>query len=86
MLNRRKLITGLISFVTAPAIVKANNLIPVKVMDSFDPKEVFRIKLMNNYGYLDFRLLYYGDDPFTEIIANSCGMKIIKINREDFYI
>lgn len=33
MLNRRNLITGLISFaVTAPAIVRAGSLMPVKVM------------------------------------------------------
>lgn len=48
MLNRRKLITGLISFVAAPAIVRASSLMPVKVMDSFDPQEAFN-KLMNKY-------------------------------------
>lgn len=37
-INRRKLITGLISFAAAPAIVRASSLMPVKVMDSFDPK------------------------------------------------
>lgn len=31
-LSRRSLITGLISFVVAPAIVKVSNLMPVKVM------------------------------------------------------
>lgn len=33
MMNRRTLITGLISFVTAPAIVRATSLMPVKVLD-----------------------------------------------------
>lgn len=31
-LNRRSLITGMISLVAAPAIVRAGNLMPVKVM------------------------------------------------------
>ena len=33
MLNRRGLITGLISFVAAPAIVRAASLMPIKVFD-----------------------------------------------------
>jgi hypothetical protein len=32
-LSRRSLITGLVSFVAAPAIVRAANLMPVKVME-----------------------------------------------------
>lgn len=32
MINRRSIITGLISFVAAPAIVQASNLMPVKMM------------------------------------------------------
>lgn len=31
--SRRRLITGLISFVAAPAIVRANSLMPVKVIN-----------------------------------------------------
>lgn len=33
MINRRSLITGLVSFVAAPAIVRASNLMPVKAID-----------------------------------------------------
>ena len=33
LINRRKLITGLISFAAAPAIVRASSLMPVKVMN-----------------------------------------------------
>ena len=33
MLNRRSLITGLISLVAAPAIVRAGSLMPVKALD-----------------------------------------------------
>lgn len=32
MIDRRSLITGLISFVAAPAIVRVTNLMPVKIM------------------------------------------------------
>jgi hypothetical protein len=32
MINRRGLITGLISFVAAPAIVRATSIMPVKAM------------------------------------------------------
>ncbi len=32
MINRRSLITGLVSLVAAPAIVRAGSLMPVKVM------------------------------------------------------
>ncbi len=34
MLNRRGLITGLISFVAAPAIVRVSSLMPVKSYDN----------------------------------------------------
>ncbi len=40
MINRRKLITGLIAFGCAPAIVRVSSLMPVKVIN-FDPREVF---------------------------------------------
>ena len=36
MIERRKFISGLISFVAAPAIVRAGNLMPVKQMVSAD--------------------------------------------------
>ena len=32
-LNRRKLITGLVSFMAAPAIIRAGSLMPVKQMN-----------------------------------------------------
>jgi hypothetical protein len=36
-INRRSLITGLISFVAAPAIVRAGSLMPVKLMTPLMP-------------------------------------------------
>lgn len=32
--NRRKLITGLVSFLAAPAIVRASSLMPIKVISN----------------------------------------------------
>lgn len=45
MIDRRKLITGLISFAVAPAIVKIENIMPVKVYS--DPQEILNA-LINN--------------------------------------
>jgi len=39
MINRRSLITGLISFVAAPAIVRAESLMKVKVITTFTVEE-----------------------------------------------
>ena len=41
MINRRGLITGLISLAAAPAIVQASSLMPVKVMRTLTNQEVF---------------------------------------------
>jgi hypothetical protein len=49
MLSRRKLITGLISFAAAPAIVRASSLMPVKVMK---PEDL--ISIIINYKSSDF--------------------------------
>jgi hypothetical protein len=38
MMNRRSLITGLISLVAAPAIVRAESLMPVRAVDLFEPQ------------------------------------------------
>ena len=45
MINRRGLITGLISFVAAPAIVRATNIMPVKAIPGgtgFNDVNVFK--------------------------------------------
>lgn len=58
MLNRRKLITGLISFTAAPAIVKIENIMPVK---SYRIGEFLRIRLPNDFSVIDmpFHIGYY---------------------------
>ena len=42
MINRRSLITGLISLAAAPAIVRANNLTPVKVIKTITHEELIQ--------------------------------------------
>ncbi len=39
-MDRRSLITGLISFVAAPAIVRATSLMPVKTFDADELSEI----------------------------------------------
>lgn len=80
MLNRRKLITGLIAFGCVPAIVKASSLMPVKVMDSFDSKEALgkfiRIMLPKDFIILDRTIL-------------TCKQEILEItgiSDEEFYL
>lgn len=47
--SRRGLITGLISFVAAPAVVKASSLMPVKVVD-FTPTYSFGLPPLKEEG------------------------------------
>jgi hypothetical protein len=65
MLNRRGLITGLISLVAAPAIVRASNLMPVKMMissyqtngltvDDFLEQIMVADAIMNGESYFKF--------------------------------
>jgi hypothetical protein len=58
MINRRGLITGLISLVAAPAIVRAGSLMPVKVM--IEPRflsgtEINALYQAEKYEFLDYQ-------------------------------
>lgn len=79
MLNRRKLITGLIAFGCAPAIVRASSLMPVKVMDSFDPQEVLNELLNYEYtGYISVPIRLFWLSPE--------GLKIMPVEQSDLYL
>ena len=52
-MNRRSLITGLISLVAAPAIVRVGSLMPVKVMADFDA-DTLMVKLIE-WGLQDMQ-------------------------------
>ena len=41
--SRRSFITGLVSFVAAPAIVRAANIMPVKSLNEFDGLQLWQI-------------------------------------------
>lgn len=51
MLNRRGLITGLISLAAAPAIVRASSLMPVKVIKTLTPQEIINLVLSGSYDF-----------------------------------
>jgi hypothetical protein len=84
MLNRRSLITGLISFaVTAPTIVRAASLMPVKVFKpAFNPAEL-SATLINQI---------YQNSQFGKFASNRVWIsyeeciKIFPISNEEFYI
>ena len=61
MMERRKFITGLISLVAAPAIVRAGSLMPVK--SYFDPALVFNewvdieAGALGSYNFIDMQAM-----------------------------
>lgn len=63
MINRRGLITGLISLTAAPAIVRASSLMPVKVIDknifTLDQYTELILKPMIDFHYHEFYDFYY---------------------------
>lgn len=78
MINRRKLITGLISFVAAPAIVRASNLMSVKVMD-FN-YSINAIDIL--YGILEVDPKWFA----MLIAAENDVLKVTGITDEMFYL
>lgn len=63
MLNRRSLITGLISFVAAPAIVKASSLMPVKVWA--EPIAINKIPKLYPYQLDAIRFILDSDPSYS---------------------
>lgn len=81
MLSRRKLITGLISFAAAPAIVRSSSLMPVKTMAIFDPQEAFD-RLISEYvpsglSFVTPRLFWFN---------NAGKMVIMPIEESNLYL
>ena len=73
MMNRRSLITGLISFVAAPAIVRAGSLMPVKVMVEAEAKVPITTYYFENRTWVIFRnnIIYFSDGAdFTSWTAS----------------
>ncbi len=77
MINRRSLITGLISLVAAPAIVRAGSLMPVKAMlpllSTFDGEDIVWRScpaVDNNWSFVIY------NDRTHRIISKSFGLLV----------
>lgn len=85
MINRRSLITGLVSFAAAPAIVRAANLMPVKVVKQLTPEEMINIILEPYFADVQKRiedLIMYG-----QTFYNHDGRIVIEtIHSNDYYL
>lgn len=78
MIHRRSFVTGLISLIAAPAIVRASSLMPVKLVD-FNPQTLF-------IGTIDDGVLRIGDTVYVseilqgtivrQLTANSFAIKL----------
>ncbi len=69
MTTRRSFITGLISFVAAPAIVRAGSLMPVKVMEpTLSIEDILRQRMDAAYAVMQDNLNrnLYGDLPVID--------------------
>lgn len=83
-MNRRSLITGLIAFVSAPAIVRAGSLMPVKPMDDLpkmlekiiDPYLLQKIQIRGVSGFLEVGMTIHGPGVghlmVTRIMPDDC--------------
>lgn len=86
MINRRGLITGLISFIAAPAIVRASSLMPVKAMKAIkltDYKALFNETADVCYGRLhvgDWISFGRFDTEIKEFVITAISEKDIYVN------
>lgn len=68
-LSRRSLITGLASFVAAPAIVRAASIMPVKAWEPLYPSVYFTLNdgTMKRFVYDDYRRAW---DEIADLVTN----------------
>lgn len=78
MICRRNLITGLISFIAAPAIIKASSLMPVKVMELY-PQIAFDTLIDRLIAPINVDCKLYWIDNDGEIIS-------LPIKHDDLYL
>lgn len=80
MLSRRKLITGLISLATAPAIVRVESLMPVKVIDLYDTRCLYGYDIASDRMILRIdRCLNKLKRPANTMIIEEVPLHIAKI-------
>ena len=71
--QRRSFITGIASLIAAPAIVKASNLMPIKVIEHYyDPRKTL---IQYDMRDRDFNL-FESENPFSEDYAMSVNYLI----------
>ncbi len=67
-ISRRSLVTGLATFLAAPAIVRAGSLMPVKVIKPWHDGVTFKATerfLTGSHGSVAFQMATYTDPAFT---------------------
>ncbi len=74
-IERRSLITGLISLIAAPAIVRATSLMPVKV---FDPVYYWRIDGYDEYGFPVSELLPPNREKWSRVFSGETAIRRIE--------
>lgn len=63
-MNRRSLITGLISLVAAPAIVRATNIMPVKVIETISMRLISEYQpIICHFAQVDVLYGYLNIEP-----------------------
>lgn len=90
--SRRSFITGLIAFAAAPAIVRAESLMPVKALPFADPSAIARAmqqyieKMINpplSAAYQDFVLFGTGAMEFDGAEVRHVPLKQLHVDRLD---
>lgn len=89
MLERRQFITGLISLVAAPAIIRAGSLMPVKVMEPINNQDLW-FRYLNEIlepmakelvRSMEIINVVYGTYPKSDM----SGIVVQKIMEQEFY-
>ena len=92
MINRRGLITGLIAFTAAPAIVRAESLMKIKVIKPYTKKELEALynKIMHPFFaklavQFDDRILYSTNDVAVIRVMYDQDFIVDTIANDRFY-
>lgn len=79
-LSRRSLITGLISFMAAPAIVRAASLMPVKAIQHLSEQSILDSMLEANRN-----CFWISHQGFWHLTMDSAGLRLKKIDASEIF-
>jgi hypothetical protein len=87
MINRRGLITGLISFMAAPAIVRAGSLMPVKMIgERYSAIEIINKMQDTLMAQINIETTFQRELKIGDLITFTAGeYKIVGIAAKDYY-